>query len=106
MDTVLELVNKRLKNVEKRGNCFVGFIEGEKNLTSFIEEFETINQVAFQTCKLEKRVKENGEQSKRLPGEGKFNGVVFLFRAGMFAVGQSSFEYCGGEGQRPSCKRS
>ena len=78
MDTVLELVNKRLKNVEKRGNCFVGFIEGEKNLTSFIEEFETINQVAFQTCKLEKRVKENGEQSKTLPGEGKFNGVVFF----------------------------
>ena len=61
MDTVLELVNKRLKNVEKRGNCFVGFIEGEKELTSFIEEFETINQMVFQTCKLEKK----GERERR-----------------------------------------
>ena len=51
---MLELVNKRLKNVEKRGNCFVGFIEGEKNMTSSIEELETINQVAFQTCSSKK----------------------------------------------------
>lgn len=68
--SVLELVSKHLTSVCKVGNCFSGFIDGEKHLDEFIRQLESVTQVSFKKIKSDLRQTATGNSTKRLPGEG------------------------------------